>query len=500
MDDNARVDVIPQWYDNNPRKFTRTDRAHTTILFGGLTILQDQLLEAGMESIGYKIQPLDCPDNASLQIGKEFGNRAQCNPTYFTVGNLVKHLKYLHEEEGLSKEKIIKDYLFLTSGSCGPCRFGMYATEYRKALRDSGFEGFRIMTFETSEGISQDNEDNAGLEITPQFFFTFVRCAVAGDVLNAMGYRIRPYEVEEGMTDKALAECRDIVKQALRNKKSMLFTLYKCRRILKKVKVNRLQAKPKVAIIGEFWAMTTEGEGNYFLQRYLESEGAEVDIQLLTNWILYLLWEAKYDTRQTSLLHNKQEEVKEGIDFKPMKKMFTIWMGSFLLKNWFYAYAKVAGLKKYHLSDMDELAKISDEYYSNELRGGEGHMEVAKLIKFVTKKKAHMVISVKPFGCMPSSGVSDGIQSLITARFPDANFLPIETSGDGAVNVYSRIQMALYRARIQAQEEFNQALENKDSDTTKANRKLQKSKKWQNGIATPKHKEACTAANLVYNM
>jgi predicted nucleotide-binding protein (sugar kinase/HSP70/actin superfamily) len=49
--------------------------------------------------------------------------------------------------------------------------------------------------------------------------------------------------------------------------------------------------KPKVSVIGEFWAMTTEGDGNYGLQRFLEQEGAEVDIQIVTNWLLYNVWE-----------------------------------------------------------------------------------------------------------------------------------------------------------------------------------------------------------------
>ena len=39
--------------------------------------------------------------------------------------------------------------------------------------------------------------------------------------------------------------------------------------------------------------MTTEGDGNYQLQRFLESEGAEADIQLVTAWLLYTVWEAQ---------------------------------------------------------------------------------------------------------------------------------------------------------------------------------------------------------------
>ena len=36
----------------------------------------------------------------------------------------------------------------------------------------------------------------------------------------------------------------------------------------------RTKVKPKVGIIGEFWAMTTEGEGNYALQNILRGARA----------------------------------------------------------------------------------------------------------------------------------------------------------------------------------------------------------------------------------
>ena len=65
--------------------------------------------------------------------------------------------------------------------------------------------------------------------------------------------------------------------------------------------------------------------------------------------------------------------------------------------------------------------RSATHYYNNDLRGGEGHMEVGKLILNVLHKQgAHDAVSVKPFGCMPSSGVSDGVQSLITEKLPAA--------------------------------------------------------------------------------
>ena len=57
-----------------------------------------------------------------------------------------------------------------------------------------------------------------------------------------------------------------------------------------------------------------------------------------------------------------------------------------------------------------------------------------------------MVLSLKPFGCMPSTQ-SDGVQSAVADQFKDMIYLPIETSGEGEINAHSRVQMALGEAQ-----------------------------------------------------
>jgi predicted nucleotide-binding protein (sugar kinase/HSP70/actin superfamily) len=47
-------------------------------------------------------------------------------------------------------------------GACGPCRFGTYVTEYRKALRDAGFDGFRVMLFQQQGGLKQATGEDVG--------------------------------------------------------------------------------------------------------------------------------------------------------------------------------------------------------------------------------------------------------------------------------------------------------------------------------------------------
>src|SRR5260370_37189445 len=128
-------------------QFKARQRGSTPLLGSGLTAAHDYLVKGALSGLGYNVEVIDMPDNDALRCGKEFGNRGQCKPTYFTVGNLVKFLTERGQRDKLPATEMVNKYVFLTAGACGPCRFGMYATEYRKALRDAGFDGFRVMLF-----------------------------------------------------------------------------------------------------------------------------------------------------------------------------------------------------------------------------------------------------------------------------------------------------------------------------------------------------------------
>ena len=106
------------------------------------------------------------------------------------------------------------------------------------------------------------------------------------------------------------------------------------------------------------------------------------------------------------------------------KKLAMLWVAKHAIKGVFYGIGHIMGLHDVHLADMDEVAEAAAPFYNNHLRGGEGHMEVGKLILNIAKAKATMTLSVKPFGCMPSSGVSDGVQSIDHREVPAGDLLP----------------------------------------------------------------------------
>jgi predicted nucleotide-binding protein (sugar kinase/HSP70/actin superfamily) len=484
------------WVDQmvNPQ-FTKSQRATTTLLVSGLTQAHDYLVKAALSGIGYKVEVIDMPDNDALRYGKEFGNRGQCNPTYFTVGNLVKFLTERARDAGLSQKEVVDKYVFLTAGACGPCRFGMYATEYRKALRDAGFDGFRVVLFQQKGGLKQATGEEAGLEMNPKFFMGLLKAIVAGDVINGMGYRLRPFEIETGATDRAIATTKKLVHDALVDGHSVLMALMKGKREFAKIACDWTRPAPRVSIIGEFWAMTTEGDGNYQLQRFLEQEGAECDIQFVTNWILFMLWEGRYDTKLRADLRGIDDARKGLKNVNIGKKLAGLFVADLAIRAAFHTFGLAIGYRGYKLPEMDEIAETAHKFYNNNVRGGEGHMEVGKFILNVLHNKAHMTLSVKPFGCMPSSGVSDGVQSMITGLYPQSIFCAIETSGDGKVNVQSRVQMFLFKARLAAQKEYAELLEKLNLTAEQVVEFNKKHPRWSSPLHRAPHSAAGTAAD-----
>lgn len=479
--------------------FLRQSRETTTVLFGGLTMAHDQLIKRAVAGLGYKVDPLEVPDNEALALGKEFGNRGQCNPTYYTVGNLVKFLQNLRDNQGLSVPEIKEKYVFLTAGACGPCRFGMYEAEYRKALRDAGFEGFRVLLFEQSKGISQaagdEEADEGGIDFNKDFFMAIIAALLVGDLLNDLGYQVRPYERKAGETDRVLDQAKKLMGDAMEKGEKLEPALKKVRALFDTIECDFTRVKPKVKITGEFWAMTTEGDGNYHMARWLESEGAQVLVEPVSTWVDYLLYIAKHDLKAAWGVPDK-----DGNKFSAVKAVKTYALIS-ALKMYFRGrydkYRKLLGMKPNALPDQKKIHKLAQQYYNIDLRGGEGHMEVGKNIYSVLEKKAHMVISVKPFGCMPSTQ-SDGVQSKVVNDYPECIFIPIETSGDGEVNIKSRVQMKLYEAKVRCREEFARVLEGYGFSVQQFREYVDAHPELNGALVNLPHEEVGVASNLLH--
>jgi predicted nucleotide-binding protein (sugar kinase/HSP70/actin superfamily) len=453
------VETVAHYKAYRTPAFTRAEREKVTIVYGGLTWKHERLIQGALENLGYRAQPLPDIRRADLETGKELTDVGACCPTTFTTGNLANFVKDRMAAEG--KEQTIKNYVYVTAGSCGPCRFGQYHESYSMALQGLGMDQFRMFLLDQYNLETQGTE-GSGMEVTLPLTLGIVWGALIADLLGDLEYMTRPYEVIAGETDRVLKESVEHMYRALRNKpvresKAGAVAWYLSTGYFKKalrevrrkwdaIEVDRLRVKPRVKITGEFWLQTHEGDGNYNIKRWLEQEGAEVVPPPLMVWPDYNMYSAQHT------LEERRDTVSKYAVKHALIRGLRAWLRS-----------TYDGLRQ-QLNDMprelprqEELAALAAPYYKRKLDGGEGHMLVGKALHCLQHKTAHMVCELSPYSCMPNT-MSVGAMANVLGRHPDLLYAPIEVKGDADVHALSRCQMILTDAKVRAHAEFEQAL------------------------------------------
>jgi predicted nucleotide-binding protein (sugar kinase/HSP70/actin superfamily) len=450
--------TIEHYTGYKPRPFTRAQRNDTTILFGGLTWKHERLIQGVMHNLHYNAQPLPNISREDLDAGKELIDVGACCPTIFTTGNLVNFLK---KEASIHGEKKVTDkFVFMTAGSCGPCRFGQYHQSYAMALDGLGLRDFRMFLLAQDE-LDQSQGDQ-GLEINPSLSLGLIWAILCGDVLTDLEYMTRPFEVVAGETNRVLQESAEFLYEAFRNRPlqrkswrtfswhllSSYFVraLREVKRKWDAIEVDRLRVRTRVKLTGEFWIQTHEGDGNYNIKRWLETEGAEVVPPPVAVWLDYLFHPVIRDL----------QDRRSGNRKRRLKRLAAS-AAERILRGTYNRFRKALANLPEELPDQVELKRLAAPFYHFELRGGEGHMLVGKALHAYHHKKAHMICELSPYSCMPNT-MSVGSMANVLGKYPDLLYAPIEIKGDAEVHALSRCQMILTEAKRRAQEEFDSAL------------------------------------------
>lgn len=435
-----------QWngYTNPP--WYKKDKKKVTVLFNFVERRKSYFLQAYFHRRGYLYKDLGDHVFEDVRWGKEYGNRMQCNPLYFTSGSIIKELFQIQKETGLSKEEISKRYVFLGGGGqCGPCRYGMYPQEYLKVINDAGFRDFRILIF-SSDIIQDPMPKGSAFKFNLMFKIEILIAIILADFIHVAECALRPYAKDKEQVMKLLAKAEESLLEAF---KSPLYfftipiALKKISRMFSEVPKRKIQL-PKIYVTGEFFANLAHNEGNYNLRRFIMDEGCEVYPGLFTQRVLYDNWRRMREALRGIKYAKDHKELRFYRSSLRKQKVSTA-VVKFIYKWFCRAFNPQAFGGKAEILDLDQLAGLGKPYYHPEIFGGEGNLEVAEALYYANSIDGF--ISSKPFGCMPSSGVSDGVQAKIMSMHPQLNFLSIETSGDNEVNILSRVSMLLFKAK-----------------------------------------------------
>lgn len=443
-----------------PRPFTREERDHVTVLFGGLHWRAERVMQGSIEGAGYRVQPLPTATRQDLVTGRELADIGQCCPTSFTAGNLVNFLRERAQTEGA--DAVSRNYVHVTAGACGACRFGQYHQSYELALNNVGLDAFRL--FLLDQGLGQRTQTGGGLDLDLPFVLGLVWSVIVTDVLQDLEYRTRVFEKVPGATEAATRQAVELLYEAFKRRPQrggkawgsalwhlgtgyFVRAMHEVRALYDAVEVDRTRVKPVVKITGEFYLQTVEGDPNYNIHRWLESEGAEVYPAAVTVWLDYLLRVA-----------GQGFEDRLGLKPRARFKLAGVQLTHQLLRWTYNRMRRALNDVPHELPNQYELQRLAAPYYHSRLRGGEGDMLIGKALWAHLGKKAHMTCELSPYACMPNT-MSIGAMAAVLGKHPDLLYAPLEIKGDAEIHALSRCQMILTEAKKRAQQEFDEVLE-----------------------------------------
>ncbi|MGM0443403.1 MAG: hypothetical protein ACQEQV_04370 [Fibrobacterota bacterium] len=447
-----KMTMNEQWRGLRNPLWHKRDTKKVTILYNMIERRKSYFLRAYFERAGYNYRDLGDHIPRDLQLGRKWGTRMQCNPMYFTSGAIIRGLEDIREETGLSKDEISERYIFLSGGGqCGPCRYGMYPQEYLKAVNAAGYRNFRLLIFNSDIIQDPPMPKESAFQFDVSFKINFVLSFILADLMHIAECALRPYAEDKDAAMAEISRCEEILLTAFKSRMYLIKLPLAVRRVGKILsRVSRKDISlPRIFITGEVFANMAHNEGNYNLRRFVMDEGAQVLPGIFSQRGVYEGWRRVQEAKQKVKFARSRRERRYWRTYAIRQQMssgLVFWL--FRLFRRLFRPQQFGGEGEIH--HIDYLAGLGHDYYHTLIFGGEGNLEIGEAIHY--HDKVDGFISVKPFGCMPSSGVSDGVQSKIMSLYPQLNFLSIETSGDNRINILNRVSMLIYKARQKMKE------------------------------------------------
>ena len=420
--------------------FTKEMREKHTILAPQMAPIHFKILQEALNSCGYNIEFLPAMDLKAIDEGLKYVNNDACYPSIITVGQYIAALK--------SGKYDLNNVSLLMSQTGGVCRASNYIGFIRKALKDAGFGHIPVIAV-SAQGI----ETNPGFTYSLEMGRKGVMAVLYGDLIMRLLYRVRPYEKIKGsanlLAEHWIEKCSQAVKTG--DKEEYVKNIYQMVRDFDELEIDESLVKPKVGVVGEI-LVKYHPMANNNLVGLLESEGAEVVVPDLTDFLLYSGYNATYKYKYLSkgLLPKIGSDIAiKYIEYyrKPVREALK-------KSNRFHEPLTVEELVK----EAERLVSIGNQY-------GEGWLLTAEMLELI-QTGAENIVCTQPFGCLPNHITGKGVIKAIRGIYPQANIVAIDYDpGASEVNQLNRIKLMLSTAHdnVEEKKEYNTKAYNMES-------------------------------------
>ena len=406
-------------------KFTKEMKRDYTILVPTMLPIHFKLISNVLVSYGYKVDFLENTDGDIKESGLRLVHNDTCYPALLVIGQLINAI----ESGRYDKHKIA----LLITQTGGGCRASNYIYLLRKALKKAGYGYIPVISLNFNS-----LEHHPGFSLTVPMLYRMLYCAFYGDLMMLMANQCRPYEKNEGETDRLVKKWTDKLLEESSHAQTMRYShVKKNYRLIAddfaRILGNTKRDKIKVGIVGEIYVKFSP-LGNNNLESFLLGENVEPVVPGFVDFCLYCVYNGIIDYNLYRI--------------RALKAYGSKFLYRFLLSKQRYIRTM---MQKYYkqfmpMADFDETRRRVKGYIGMGAKMGEGWLFTAEMLELINEGVGN-IICTQPFGCLPNHIAGKGMMKLIKERNPGVNIVAIDYDpGATAINQENRIKLMLSNA------------------------------------------------------
>lgn len=378
------------------------------------------IIERLLKMEGYDVELLKNDTRAVVDEGLKHVHNDTCYPCLCVVGQYIDALK---------SGKYDPDHTaVMITQSGGGCRASNYVPLIRKALR-AEFPNVPVISLNFA-GLEKDSSFSVGVKLLLKLVFA----VYYGDNIMWCYNQTKPYEAEEGATDRAREEMVDNVVSLFSRGGYMRYKKVTKRIIKAFAAIPRRDIKKvKVGIVGEIYVKYS-ALGNNHLEEFLMSEDCEPVVPALMDFVLYCI---------VNNINDGKLYGKKSLFITANKVLYSILHG--FQKNIIKIFKREGTFEPIH--DFEHLRACADKVLNQGVKMGEGWLipaEMAALAETGTEN----IVCAQPFGCLPNHIAGKGAIRTLKNMYEHENIVAVDYDPSATkVNQENRIKLMLATAR-----------------------------------------------------
>ncbi len=368
---DTKIDKTGVFIKKNGEMIPWTDE-RVKLVFPTMGAFGASCLASVFEKFGLKTYV--CPPMGEIEykIGKGNSLSKECLPLQLTLGSLIRYLSERSDRELT---------LYFMPTTSGPCRFGQYSVFMKNWIAENNVPNVTLLSL---------NSENAYGGLGAKFTLRAWIAVLIADVYSNIKNSLLALCKDERQRTELIRKHEKMITDALKNSTTneLFETLKLISQDLQRLNYSqKYKEMPRVLLTGEIYVRWDEFSRKN-LERILADEGIIMQISPIHEWIYY-----------TDYIFLKKLTSKQSTYAQRLKKLIEIQIKRYFERRVKSIFAR-AGISDTRMVDVKHLVEIASRYLNPSLTG-EAILTIGSSLAEIGEYY-NGVISIGPFGCMPS--------------------------------------------------------------------------------------------------